>query len=195
VQVWLRTGAGSEPDRIAGAVRGWDAKHLTLRHPVLGDLTIARARLRRLRWLFHGERIALDATAHHLGPKGRLAAGLFPPRAEGMSKEWSFRLETLPQEARLRLQVVQLKGPDDGIARSLKRDELQMQVVVNGNVVDYLNRHVRRASRQPRPLTVLLPRRFLRAGKNTLALRQTAEAATGHCESCGVSGLVIEVPR
>jgi hypothetical protein len=195
VQVWLRTGAGPEPDPIAGQVRGWDAKHLTLRHPVLGDLTIDRARVRRLRWLFHGQRIALDATSHHLGPKGKLVAGLHPPRAEGKSKEWSFHLETVPEEARLRLQVVRLKGPADGIAPSLERGELQTQVVVNGRVVDYLNRHVRRSSRDPRPLTVLLPRRFLRPGKNTLVLRQSLETATGHYESCEVSGLVIEVPR
>src|SRR5262249_31391111 len=34
IQVWLRTGAGSEADRVAGAVRTWDEKRLTLRHPI-----------------------------------------------------------------------------------------------------------------------------------------------------------------
>jgi hypothetical protein len=195
VQVWLRTGAGSEPDRVTGEVRDLDEKRLTLRHALLGDLAIDRARVRRIRWFFSGRRIELDFTEHHLGPKGKLADGLHPPRAEGPSLRWSFRLSAVPESARLRLNVVRLKGPGDGIGPALRRGELRTEVVLNGRVVDYLNRHVQHSSRVSLPLTIAIPKRALRAGNNTLVLRQTPERETQHMDSCGVSDLVIEIPR
>jgi hypothetical protein len=195
IQVWLCTGADAEADRVAGPVRAWDEKRLTLRHPILGELAIDRTRIRRLRWSFHGRRIALDHSSHLLGPKGKLVASIHPSRAEGIRKEWSFRLDTVPEATYLRLQVVHLKGPDDGIAQALDAGELRTQVLVNGWVVDYLNRHVRRSSRTPRQLSIRIPRKHLREGKNTLVLRQTPEKETKHYESCSVADLALEMPR
>jgi hypothetical protein len=195
VTVWLRTGAGPHPDRVAGVVRALDERRLTLNEPVLGEMEIDRGRVRRLRWDFSGQRIELDRGPHHLGPKGKLLSGLQPARAEGERLRWTFRLDAVPASARLQLQVVHLKGKEDDVAAALERGELRTEVVVNGAVVDYLNRHVLRSSGQPRRLTVALPRRVLQRGSNVLLLRQTPEQKTGHYENCGVSDLVVEVPR
>jgi hypothetical protein len=48
-RVWLDGGLGSVPDELSGEVTGFDDKALTLRHVVLGEVRVERARLRRLR--------------------------------------------------------------------------------------------------------------------------------------------------
>jgi hypothetical protein len=195
VEVRIRTGAGPESDRVVGQVRGLDDKQLTLAHPLLGELVIERTRLRRLRWLFHGRRIELDNTAHHLGPKEKLVAGLYPARAEGVTATWKFNLKNLPATARLYLQATHVQGKEDGNAGAWERGELRAEVVVNGKVVDYLNRYVNRSTREPQRLTIVLPRKVLRAGRNILQVRQAPERQTRHYEHCGVSDLVLEFQR
>jgi hypothetical protein len=195
VRIRVRTGAGPELDRVVGQVRGLDADRLTVRAPILGELVIDRHRVRRLRWLFHGRRIELDHTGHHLGPKGMLVARLHPARAEGLKANWKFDLESLPAAAQLQLQVAHLRGKEDGNTQAWKRGELQTEVVVNGKVVDYLNHHVQHSGWEPRRVSIALPRERLRVGRNTLQLRQTPERRTGHYESFGVKNLVIEMPR
>jgi hypothetical protein len=195
VTVWLRTGAGPEPDTITGQVRRLDDRRLTLYDPILGELSIDLGRLRGLRWDFHGRRIELDRGPHHLGPEGKRVSGLEPARAEGLSLRRTFRLEAVPAAVELRVAVVHLKGMEDAIAGALREGELRTEVVVNGRVVDHLNRHVRKSPREPRWLTIALPRSVLRAGENTVLLRQTPEKRTMHYESCGVTGMVVEIPR
>jgi hypothetical protein len=49
VRLWLRSGMRREQDVIEGVLTGLDARQLTLRHPLLGDLAIPRAVVVRLR--------------------------------------------------------------------------------------------------------------------------------------------------
>jgi hypothetical protein len=195
VRIRVRTGAGPDPDRIVGQLRALDENRLTVHDPLLGKLVIDRGRVRRLRWFFHGRRSELDHLAHHLGPKGKLALGLHPARAEGLKANWKFHLDVLPAAAQLHLQVAHLKGREDGNTQAWERGELRTEVVVNGKVIDYLNRHVQRSAREPQRVSIALPRKTLRIGRNTLQLRQTPERRTGHYESCGVKDLVIEIPQ
>lgn len=51
VRIWLRSGISFEPDVLDGIVRRLDKEHLVLSHEVLGELTIDRKRLHRLRLL------------------------------------------------------------------------------------------------------------------------------------------------
>jgi hypothetical protein len=176
-------------------VRALDDRRLVLHDPDLGDVLIDRGRLRRVRWDFYGRRMVLDDESHHLGPKGRLTAGLRPARAEGVSLRWRFRLKAVPKEARLQVGVVRLKGAADDIGMLLKRGELRTEVAVNGKLVDYLNRQVLHSEREPRWLTIPLPGHSLRAGENSLVIRQTPEKGTKHYESCGLTGVVVEIPR
>ncbi len=196
VRLWLRSGVAGELDEIDGVVRIFAARRLSVHHPVLGDLELDPARLAQLRWFFQGRRIEVDNGVHHLGRK--LVPTLPAPQPAGLQLRRTFRLgEPMPSEARLVVNVLQLKGPGDGpeTARSLERGGLRTEVVLNGRVVDYLNRHGERSSAELRRLSVPLPGRLLRAGENELILRQTEDRQTGRYEDCGITGLVVEIPR
>jgi hypothetical protein len=195
VRVWLRSGIGQEIDLLEGVLRTLDNRRFTLQHAVLGKLEIDRARLHQLRWLFHGQRIELDNDCHHLGSRDKIVPSLYPPRAEGLSLRRTFRPEAVPREARLVVQVVQLKGPKDGMAKALERGEPLTEVVVNGQRVDYLNRYVDRPLAEPCRLTLSLPREVLRTGENVVEIRQTPERDTERYDHCGIYGLAVEIPR
>jgi hypothetical protein len=195
VRLWLHSGCGSDLDQLEGTLQALDERRLTLRHPVLGELAIDRGRVRELRRLFHGRRIELDDQPHHLGQPGKLVPHLQPPQGEGLTLRRTFRLEDVPHEVRLVLHVAHLRGPGDGIGAALERGDSRTEVVVNGKVVDYLNRHVERATREPRRLSLSLPADALRVGENVLELRLTQDRGSGRYEHCGVSGLRLEMPR
>jgi hypothetical protein len=195
VRVRCDSGAASDPDELVGVVSALDDSQLTLRHPLLGEMKIERGRLCEMRWLFYGRRIEVDNGAHHLGDRDRLMAGLQPARAEGPSLRWTVRLEAAPDAAYFVVQVLQLKGRGDGIGPALERGEGRTELLVNGQRVDYLNRHVDRASPEPRRLRLALPARILRAGENVLELRQTPGHDSERHEDCGIWGLSLELPR
>jgi hypothetical protein len=195
VRLYLWPAEGAEPDLLEGVVTALDERRLTLRHNRLGEVTIDRAHLRRLEPLFFGGRIELDNGIHHLGDATRTAPGFQPPRPEGTSWRGAFRLDAVPGEARLLVHVVRLAGEKDGVGETLRAGGLRTEVVVNGKSVDYLNRQVDRALPEPRRLVVPLPRTALRAGENTIELRQTPERGTGRYPHCGVFRLALELPR
>jgi hypothetical protein len=195
VRLRLLPGAGEGRDKLEGVLQALDDSRLTLQHPVLGVCRIDRTRLRELRPLFHGRRIEVDNGVHHLGEANALDPAREPPRAEGTSMTFSFHLDAAPEAARLVVEVVRLRGPADGIGRALERGELRTEVVVNGRPVDYLNRHVDRASAEPRRVVVDMPRGALHAGDNTVEVRQTPERATQRYAHCGVTGIAVELPR
>jgi hypothetical protein len=193
VRVWLHAAARAEPDILEGTVQAFDRHGLVLRHATLGPLNIPADYLQRLDGLFYGRRLILDENAHHLGARARPTFAL--PRADGLGLRRAFNLEAVTLQAQLLVVVTHLKGNGDGIGPALERGGLRTEVVLNGRVVDYLNRHVDRAAPRPRRLRVDLPAGTLRAGENVVELRQTADAETGRYEDCIVSGLAVEVPR
>src|SRR5262249_15635934 len=156
---WLRPAAGDDPDELDAVLRGLDEKRLTLRHPALGDLEIDRARLLRLRPLFHGRRVELDNGTHRLGAAGR-------------DGEYAFRLGGQPGAARLVVTLSSVAG--------------RAELVLNGRVVEDLGRYVGRGATEP--VRVPLPRDALRAGDNTVQLRVRDEAGRrGSCIVGGVA--------
>jgi hypothetical protein len=194
VRLGVRSGLGAEDDQLTGTVQTLDDRRLVLRHAVLGEVAIDRARLSWLSWLFTGRRVELDNGFHHLGRQP--VAGL-PARPEGLNLRRTFSLATVPEGASLVIEVVHLKGPGTGAAtaQALQRGGLRTEVLVNARVLDYLNRHVERSVQGPSRLRLALPRLFLRAGNNEVELRQTPDPETGRYENCGISALAIEIPQ
>ncbi len=176
VRIWLRPAAGNEPDELEGVLRSLDDRQAILRHPALGDLTIDRARLRRLQPLFHGRRIELDNGTHHLGEKGRLVPGARPARAEGPRIEYTFRLADAPAPARLLLTFLPLDG--------------RTEVLVNGSRVADLGKSTD-GGRTTQPVVVPLRRDVLKAGDNLVEVRVREDA--GRRGSCVLAGVRVEI--
>jgi hypothetical protein len=195
VRLLLDSGLTPEKDILEGVLEKSDGRAVTLRHSLLGEVRIDRAFVREVRPLFHGRRIELDGGFHHLGESGKVAPGLDPPRAAGPAWRGSFTLDAVPEEARLVLSVIGLLGPGDAEGKGLAEGALRTEVVVNGRRVDYLNRQVDRSSRQPRRLTVSLPRDALRTGANAVEVRQTPDPRSGRYPHCGIFGLALEIPQ
>jgi hypothetical protein len=193
VRLWLQPGAGREFDELSGVLSGFDDKQLTLDHPHLGKLKINQNFVVRIARLFLGRRIEIDNKSHHLGDPGQLHTPLRPARAEGRSLQESFRLEQLPASGDLLVSVLNLQGPGDGIADALKRGELRTEVVLNGQVIDYLNQHVDKAQKDARVVRLSLPREILKIGDNRLIIRQTPERDGDRCRSVGIQSLAVEL--
>jgi len=193
VRVW--PGAGSHLDRLDGAIRTLDERSLTLVSPALGEIAVERGRLREIQPLFHGRRIEVDTSLHHLGPA--ICPGFPVPRPEGLSVRKTFALAAVPDSAHVAIQVAHLKGPGDGrtMAQALERGSLRTELLINGKPVDYLNRHVERCSAELRTVRISVPRDALRTGDNLLELRQTIDRDTGQHEDCLVGPIHVEIPR
>jgi hypothetical protein len=187
VRVAVRTCLSAEPDLLDGVAAGLDDKALSLKHALLGDVRLERARLHTLRPLFFGKRVEIDNAFHHLGDPDLFSARLQPPRAEGPALKRTFSLDALPDDARLVLNVTELKGAKETASR--------VTVYLNGERLDDLNRHVDKAASEPRRLALPLPKERLRKGENVVELKLTPAPETRRVEPCGVSGLAVELPR
>lgn len=178
-------------DRLTGRVDGLDQQSLKLIHPAIGELNVPRANLTELRTIFVGERIELDRQPRHLGQQFRPRFG--NPEPDGLFLRRAFRLQQLPTSVRLLATVSHLPGAGDGpeIRKSLEQGSLRTEVLLNGQVVDYLNRYVDRASATPKQLTVPLPIAALQAN-NTLELRQRLDPRTLQVADCEILELIIE---
>jgi hypothetical protein len=178
VRLYLRPSGGTEPDVLEGVLRSWDDRRLTLRHGTLGDLDIERAHLKMLKPLFFGRRVELENGVRQLGEKGRLLSGQ-SIRAEGPTAEYTFRLETLPNDARLML----LAAP---------QGEGNLVVRLNGHTIEALEKFTPRETTEPMRLVVPLPRGQLKKGENTLEVTVTEKKRGA---ACSISELALELPE
>jgi hypothetical protein len=174
----LRPTAGTEPDELEGVLRAWDDRRLTLHHPALGDLDIERTRLQLLKPLFFGRRVELENGVRRLGEKGQLISGQ-AVRAEGPTADYTFRLETLPNDARL----VLLAAP---------QGQGSLLVRLNGHSIEALSKFTPRDTTEPMRLVVSLPHDRLKKGENTLEVI-VSEKKRG--AACSISQLELALPE
>ncbi len=153
VRLHLRPTGGAEPEELEGVLRGWDDRRRA-RHAAAGDLDIERARLQLLKPLFFGQRLELENGVRQLGEKGRLISGQ-SVRAEGPTADYSFRLETLPNDARLVLLVA-------------PQGEGSLVVRINGHSIEALSQFTPRDTKAPMRLVIPLPHERLKKGDNLL---------------------------
>jgi hypothetical protein len=173
VRLVLHPAAGPEPDQLDGVMTALGAQRLTLDHPALGELTLPRERLRQLQYLYHGQRIEVDNGLHTLAPAATARRGRSLP-AEAASLTRLVRIDRRPASARLTLTVW------PGTSR-----DARMTILLNGQRVGDLERHLGQGVREPRRLTLPLPPPAVQAGGNNLELRPSAGR-------CVVSDLAVE---
>jgi hypothetical protein len=194
VRISIRSGLTAEDDQLDVIVVALNDHQLTFDHALMGRHNIERARISRFRWLFSGQRIEVDNGIHLLGTDKAGGFATLPARELRLRKK--FRLDAIPIEANLVVRAANLSGPGDGadVAQALQDGGLRTDVIINGQSVDYLNRHVTKATREPRSIRLKVPRNLLRTGENELELRQTPDPETGRYGTCTVHGLTVEVP-
>ena len=195
---------GSDPrdlDAAEGALLALTDTTLTLVTPYAGDLAIPRDRLQRLKVVGQGTRLVVDPHAHHLGDDiSVLPPVLDPPYPEGGTLERTFTLESIPDATRnpasVVFDVVQVVGAETGdpsYSPLVRKGELRTNIRVNGQLVDYLNRHITTRNETPERVRLNLPPGLLHAGINTIRVEQVGlKDDPNEFDEIGILSIAIE---
>ena len=188
-------------DRLTVTIIAFDRDGLTVSHPFLGEFPLSWRDISRIEPLFVGQDLVLDARRVHLGDSIR--ADFRRPLPDGTEWVSEFVLtSTPPGDVWLSLNAADLEpsGPDtppgSAFLKELRAGRLLTDVIVNNQPVGDLNGRLRfRASPdQPERLRCLLPQDVLRAGANTLRLRQRPLTENGSdFDDCELSDLRLEL--
>jgi len=143
-------------DILDGAVKSFDDKALVLAHAFLGDLTIPRDRLDEVRLLFHGRRLPVDATPHHLGT--RPAFGFAVPKPEGLYLTKAAKVDPVPTAGFVVIDAAHVSSSGTPV-----------QLSTNGEQVGVLNRLADRA--EPVVRAYRLSAANWRRGENEIEVR------------------------
>jgi hypothetical protein len=200
VRLEWRAAAGgdlTDLDAVEGALTAVSSTALTLATPYAGTIVLPRDRRRTLRIQGAGRRIVVDPTAHHLGDNVSTSPPLLdPPQPEGGVLERSVDLAELPaQPAALVLDVVQVIGEASGLqfASEVQKGELRTYVAVNGQRVDYLNRHITSKNDDPERIRIPIPPGRLRPGRNLIRFEQVPRATDpNELDDLGLLGIALE---
>ncbi|MDR3636261.1 MAG: hypothetical protein P4L84_20835 [Isosphaeraceae bacterium] len=190
-------GGAGDVDQVEGALVGVTDAALTVATPYAGTLAVPRDRVVRLSVQGHGRRLVIDSAAHHLGNQlSRTPPLLDPPQPESGPFVRSFTLEQVPERpAYIALDVVQVIGEASGggFAQEVRDGALRTNVKLNGQLVDYLNRHITSSNETPERVRLQVPGGLLRAGKNELRIEQTGRAnEPEELDDMGVLGIALE---
>jgi hypothetical protein len=200
VRLEWRAAAGGDPidlDAIEGALTAVSSTALTLATPYAGTLVLPRDRRRTMRIQGSGRRIVIDPTAHHLGDNISMTPPLIdPPQPEGGVLERTVELAEVPtQPAALVLDVVQVVGEANGLqfAALVQKGELRTNVSINGQPVDYLNRHITSKNDTPERIRLPIPPGRLRPGRNLIRFQQVGIANDpSFLDDLGLLGIALE---
>jgi hypothetical protein len=144
-----------------------------------------------------GRRIIIDPTAHHLGDNISTTPPLIdPPQPEGGVLERTVDLaEIPPRPAALVLDVVHVVGEATGLqfASLVQKGELRTNVSINGQPVDYLNRHITSKNETPERIRLPIPPGRLRVGRNLIRFEQAGIATDpNYLDDLGLLGIALE---
>ena len=148
--------------------------------PYSGVLSIPRDLLHTLTIRGFGRWYLIDATAHHLGDEFSNSPPILdPPDPEGGVLEKLINLQEIPAGSwSLVLDVVQVVGEngDPDYSEKVRNGELRTYALVNGQRIDYVNRHIKTKNETPERVIMAIPAGLLHAGKNTIRLELTGTA-------------------
>jgi hypothetical protein len=196
---WLAPGAAGpspETDQLEGVLLAVDSDSVRIRCPLLGELVLPRAAIRRLEWLSRGQRALFDHGPHHLGDREVL--DLEPPYPESEPVEVRFDWEPPKSELgqpQLAIDVVQVEGVEGSLAFSaqIQKGELTTQLFLNDRSLGDLNQHVHVKNESPLRVRVPIPPDCLKTGENVLRFEQKgAKDDPRRRDNLGILSIAIE---
>lgn len=160
----------SNGDRLEGVLTSLDAEQIQLDTPYASGLTLPRTQVNELLVRGPAWRLVIDNAPRHLGNERR--DNLDPPQPEGTRRDWEFSLEKLPSDTpSLVLDVLEVAGMSEHLKFSDRvRAGLRANVLMNGKLVDNINRHVLTNNEVPERVRIPLPKDLLRIGRNTATI-------------------------
>ncbi len=183
-------------DAVEGALSQIGPESFLVETPDAGTLSIPRTRLRRLVVLGRMGRRVLDGSAHHLG--NNVVRDLDPPEPEGRRLELTFPLDEPPTgPTHLAVDAVQVAGEAEPLefAAAVKDGELRTTVKVNGQAIDYLNRHITSQNEVPERLRLTIPPGVLVKGANRVEFEGVGRKVDPvDLDDIGIVGVALEVP-
>jgi len=173
-------GGAEEAFWIRLAIRQANDDGLVMQHPLLGDVTVRWEMIRRITPLFAGSYRLLDPGPRHLGNGYRESFSRVQPDGTELSFNFQVAAEELAQPTFLSADIAELipSAPDTLKATpfldEVRAGFLATQVFLNGELVGTLNGliNVRSPATQPERVRLRLPARLLKAGENSIEIRQ-----------------------
>lgn len=160
--------------RMTAAIQSADEKLLTVAHPVMGKLALPHRFIQSVTPMFYGVRRRLAVNRVHLG--NNLQATFRQPRPRGTTITGRFPATKQGGDFCISVHGLEPSGPKTPLGSKflseLRAGNLVTRLVVNGEVVDDLNRHFDRRFDSPHKIRVPVPARYLRQGDNSWEIRQ-----------------------
>ncbi len=193
-----------EPFWLRSAIKYATDDGLLTQHPLLGEVTVRWKMIRRIRPLFAGSYSLLDAGPRHLGNGYRESFSRIEPDGTELSFSFKITTEQLAQPTFLSADIAELIPSGPGTLKAtpfldeVRAGFLATQVFVNGERAGSLNELItlRAPATCPERARMLLPKRLLKAGQNTIEIRQTSakDDATSF-DDCELRAIAIEVEQ
>jgi hypothetical protein len=198
-RVEWRSTAGDQAanfDFAEGAIVSLSDKTATLATPYSGVLAVPRELIRKIVVFGQGRRFVIDPAAHHMGDEvSQSAPVLDPPQPEGGILERNFELTEVPDRPWfVVLDVVEVVGEtsDPIWSPRVRAGELRTYVSLNGQRIDYVNRHIKTQNKTPERVSIPIPAGLLQRGKNTLRIELTSASRSKELDDLGILQIALE---
>ena len=195
-------GGIEEPFWIRSAIQIATEDGLVTRHPLLGKFTIRWEMIRRITPLFTGSFQLLDPGPRHLGNGFRESFSRVEPDGTELSLSFELNDEQLAMPTFLSANIAELIPSGDSTLKvtpfldEVRSGFLATQVMVNGELVGTLNQliNLRSPATDPERVRMPLPTRLLKAGQNSIQIRQTsAKDDLTSFDDCELGAIAIEI--
>ena len=190
----------SLPELWTVTIREIDANRIRLQHSLIGDMTLRWKETLRIRPLFFGQTLLVDARRFHLGNSIRADFHRQLPDSTEVSGE--IHLDEVPKSnAFFSLDVAELEAagpkapPASPFLPELRRGQLVTEVLVNDQSIGDLNSQVRfkASARNPDRVRLAILPDLLKPGRNTFRVKQHAlEKKIKEFDDCEVGNIRLE---
>jgi hypothetical protein len=187
---------------IRSAIKQATNTGLVTRHPLLGEVIVRWDMIRRVTPLFEGSYQLIDAGPRHLGNGYRESFNRVEPDGTELSLKFQLKNEQLTMPTFLSADIAELIPSGAGTLKATPfLDEaragfLVTQVFLNEELAGTLNVliGVRSPASDPERVRLRLPSHLLKAGENSIQIRQTAAKNDAKSfDDCELRAIAIEI--